>query len=523
MRKVTSSDTTPELLLRQALWAKKYRYRVNNTGLPGKPDLLFPKARVAVFVDGDFWHGGQWRKRKLAALEEQFTGNRNKEYWLKKIRRNMDRDCMATADLTARGWTVLRFWEWDIKRRLEECVRIIGAALEEDWARSGRHPLSLIPRRTVAEFFAGFGFIRMGLEKEGWTVAFTHEPDLKKRRIYEGRFGKSARSSAKSLSQISGEAVPEVTLAIASLPSNHFLLTKAGKGFGEKQFTAFWEMIRIIGEMGERKPPFVLLECKAVNLYSRAGDDLNDLKEALGLLNNLGYEVDVFILDVANFTPMNRKSLFTFGRLEGIGEGEINEPARDWESMVRPGPLADFIIKNPEIHWRIRELPACPARKIGLENILEEVPSDSKLWWSAERAGYLFSQMSPLDQAEALRMMNQDRYRYAMIQRQIQFGESRVKFRTDGMVELIPAFETGDQLLFKAGKGKYTVRRLTPREWARLIGVADDWIVGRENQALSGFEDTVYAPLIQWIARYYLNPLACELIRGRPVRPVIGG
>src|SRR6185503_3380728 len=73
MRKVHGKDTTPELALRRALWGRGLRYRVNATDLPGKPDIIIFSARLAIFVDGDFWHGNQFRKRKLTAIEEQFT------------------------------------------------------------------------------------------------------------------------------------------------------------------------------------------------------------------------------------------------------------------------------------------------------------------------------------------------------------------------------------------------------------------------------------------------------------------
>jgi DNA (cytosine-5)-methyltransferase 1 len=519
MRRVTSADTTPELLLRQALRAKKFRYQVNNTQLPGKPDLVFAKSRVAVFVDGDFWHGGQWRKRKLAALEEQFTGNKNKEYWLKKIRRNMERDCVATADLIAQGWTVLRFWERDIEKRLEECVRIIASALEDDCERSGYKPLSVIPRRTVAGFFAGIGLMSIGLQKEGWTMAFTHEPDPVKRRIYEGSFGKWKRFFEGDLPRISGELIPEVTLATAFFTVNDFLLTGAGEGLRGRTST-FWEFIRIIREMGERKPPIVLLESKLEVLSLQSG---NGLKEALGAFNYLGYQVDAFILEAASFVPLRRKSLFVLGILDSLGEEGIQNPLRDWESEVRPKPLVEFITQHLEIRWRIRDLPACPKRAIELKDVVEEFPEDSELWWSVERAGYLFSQMNPQDQAEALRMMNQEKYMYGMIQRQLQFEESRVELRTNGVAGDATVSPGSEQMLFKAGKGKYFVRQLAPREWARLMGVADYQISVPPNQAIDGFENTVCAPMIQWIARYYLNPLVCELLRGKPIRPAFKG
>lgn len=114
------TDTACEQALRSSLWEAGLRYRKHAADLPGRPDILFPKARIAVFCDGDFWHGRDWeaRRRKLAA-------GSNAEYWLAKIRRNMERDRENTARLESLGWTVLRFWETDIRTGLPEIVRKI--------------------------------------------------------------------------------------------------------------------------------------------------------------------------------------------------------------------------------------------------------------------------------------------------------------------------------------------------------------------------------------------------------------
>jgi DNA mismatch endonuclease (patch repair protein) len=91
------------------VWGLGLRYRKNVQSLPGKPDLVFPTARVAVFCDGDFWHGRQWRK-----LRRQLARGTNARYWLAKIRANMRRDAATTAELRRIGWKVIRVWEREI-------------------------------------------------------------------------------------------------------------------------------------------------------------------------------------------------------------------------------------------------------------------------------------------------------------------------------------------------------------------------------------------------------------------------
>jgi len=105
-----SRDTSAELKLRKALWSLGARYRVSPKNILGKPDIVFSKARVAVFCDGEFWHGRAWGSR-----QKRLARGANAEYWLTKIAYNIERDQSVTAQLTQLGWRVLRFWESDIK------------------------------------------------------------------------------------------------------------------------------------------------------------------------------------------------------------------------------------------------------------------------------------------------------------------------------------------------------------------------------------------------------------------------
>ena len=105
MSRVHRRDTGPELLLRRTLWSHGVRgWRVDYPGLPGRPDLAFRRARVAVFVDGAFWHGHPSR----------FTPGKSGKYWDDKISRNRERDRTVSAELEARGWRVVRLWDFDV-------------------------------------------------------------------------------------------------------------------------------------------------------------------------------------------------------------------------------------------------------------------------------------------------------------------------------------------------------------------------------------------------------------------------
>ncbi len=119
MSQVKGKDTKPEILVRSALFRQGLRYRKHLKGLPGRPDIVFTRARIAVFVDGDFWHGygyDEW-KEKLSP------------FWLKKIGDNIQRDRRNFARLQEMGWRVLRIWEHDIKECLDDVVEDIAMAV----------------------------------------------------------------------------------------------------------------------------------------------------------------------------------------------------------------------------------------------------------------------------------------------------------------------------------------------------------------------------------------------------------
>lgn len=122
MQAIRSKDTSIELRLRKALWERGIRYRKNYKKLIGKPDIAITKYRIAVFCDSDYWHGYDWENRNQRIKS-------NREYWIPKIERNMARDQEVNEALERDGWTVLRFWDWQIKKQLDICVDEILAAV----------------------------------------------------------------------------------------------------------------------------------------------------------------------------------------------------------------------------------------------------------------------------------------------------------------------------------------------------------------------------------------------------------
>jgi len=119
MSHIRAKDTKPEVLLRKALWKRGIRYRKNYADLPGKPDIVLTRYKIAVFVDGDFWHA----RGHQDSPGEQVASN--KEYWQKKLRNNVERDKAVNDVLTEDGWLVLRFWSSDVMKHLDDCINQI--------------------------------------------------------------------------------------------------------------------------------------------------------------------------------------------------------------------------------------------------------------------------------------------------------------------------------------------------------------------------------------------------------------
>lgn len=121
MSRVKGKDTGLEKKVRSELHRRGLRFRKHVKDLPGRPDVVFPGAKVAVFIDGDFWHGyrfPEW-EQKLSA------------FWREKIKKNMERDARNFRDLRGMGWHVIRLWQHEIEEDLEACIAKIITAVEE--------------------------------------------------------------------------------------------------------------------------------------------------------------------------------------------------------------------------------------------------------------------------------------------------------------------------------------------------------------------------------------------------------
>ncbi len=122
MSHIRSKDTGIEVRLRKALWKKGYRYRKNYKRLPGTPDIVLTKYRIAIFCDSEFWHGRDWD-----VLKPRLLKGKNPDYWIKKIGRNKERE--IDKKLLFMDWTVIRFWGEEILKNTDQCIQVVEEAI----------------------------------------------------------------------------------------------------------------------------------------------------------------------------------------------------------------------------------------------------------------------------------------------------------------------------------------------------------------------------------------------------------
>lgn len=127
MANVKLKHGADEIAVAKALWHDGYRYWLNYKKLPGSPDIAIQKYHIAVFIDGEFWHGFDWENRKPRL-------KRNREYWIEKIEENMARDIRVDKELIELGWMPMHFWSKDVKHNLKGCVHAIEKRILDTYA-----------------------------------------------------------------------------------------------------------------------------------------------------------------------------------------------------------------------------------------------------------------------------------------------------------------------------------------------------------------------------------------------------
>lgn len=362
MRANRSVDTTPERLVRSGLHRLGLRfrtdYRVRTATRTIRVDVAFPRERLAVFIDGCFWH---------CCPEHGTTPRSNQNYWVPKLERNVERDARTTEDLGAGGWTVLRIWE---HVRPAQAVALVVGALERARSRPPATRRGRVDRaRTAIDLFAGAGGSTEGLKLAGYWVRGAVELDESAARSYRANhedvrlFENDIRDvSPRFLRESLGLAPGELDLLNACPPCQGF--STLGSGSVDDPRNDLVSLVRAFLE--ELRPKAFVLE----NVPGLRSDER--LKELLDLARAAGYAVRSYVVNATEFgVPQGRRRLIVIG-VRGIPEERLPAAVTDLlpESFVRtPPPVVDVLAKagpidgtKDPVHRARQSTPAVLAR-----------------------------------------------------------------------------------------------------------------------------------------------------------------
>ena len=551
-----SKGTKPELLLAKLLWNAGVRYRKNDPTLFGKPDFVIKRYRIAIFCDGDFWHGRDWSVRKN-------DHKSNCEFWHTKIERNIQRDKEVNSDLQKKGWKIFRFWETDIVKEPDKCLNRIlnymnkvskstevislkkmcggkkiamqiygphslnedgtvipfeeqisiishylhnqgsqyaspyeekaidliedvynihNQAIVENSVSESYTQYSLFedffsvpflpvdnPKFTFIDLFAGIGGFRMAMQNLGGKCVFSSEWDKQAQKTYlenygELPFGDITKESTKSF-------IPKnFDILCAGFPCQAFSLAGKRLGFNETRGTLFFDVAEILRRFQPKA--FFLENVKGLVIHDKG----RTFKTILNTLDEVGYVVpDPQILNAMYYgVPQHRERIYIVGFRKDLG---IKKD--------------DFIY--PERHKEIpcwldvREKEPVPAKYYLSETYVETLRRHRA---RHEAAGHGFGYKIIDDNAVANAIVCGGMGRECNLV---------LDFR---QTDLTPTTNIKGEI------NKEGIRKMTPREWARLQGYPDNFkIVVADASAYKQFGNSVAVPAIQATAEQLLKTL----------------
>lgn len=385
-------------------------------------------------------------------------------------------------------------------------------------------PTRSAARPKAAEFFAGIGLVRLGLERAGFAVPWSNDIESDKQQMYVNHFRDPAsahRYALGDVADVTGDDLPaDLTLAWASFPCTDLSLAGWRRGLAGRESSTFWHFTRLMDELGDARPSVVALENVTGLATSHGGADL---VAAIAELNRLGYSADVLTLDARRFVPQSRPRLFVVGARE---PGLLPPVGVATDTALRPDWLAK-VFADPSLRTHRAALPAPPPlRTTGLTGLAEEIPSTDERWWDAARTEAFVASLSPIQAARLTELRAGSRVVCRTAYRRTRKGAATWEIRADDVAGCLRTARGGSskQAVVRAGRGEVRVRWMTSVEYARLMGAGEYRLDGlRPNQALFGFGDAVCVPAVAWLAEHYLMPLVHGHAGQVAERPAWGG
>lgn len=395
----------------------------------------------------------------------------------------------------------------------EECSRIRRVTLAPEAATlpspAASSEQSAMPTLAVAEFFAGIGLARLGLEKAGLRVTWANDMSSDKRDMYTAHFGDEhdhyVLSDIKRLAEAGGApGLPrDLGLAWASFPCTDLSLAGGRKGLAGKHSGTFYDFMKILTDLGRHQPPVVALENVNGFATSHGG---KDLQTAVQALNDLGYSVDVLTLDARSWVPQSRPRLFVVGAKTTPKE----EDPENRNAFLRPAWL-NHLFENKELITHRAALPSPPPhRSEGWTELIKKNPAVAEeLWWDDLRQKKFESELSPVQRKRIEMLQENGTVVYRTAYRRTRNGVPAWEIRADDVAGCLRTTGGGSskQAVVRISPDGLRVRWMTPREYACLMGADEYTLPQRTNQALMGFGDAVCVNAVAWLGKHYLKPL----------------
>ena len=344
------------------------------------------------------------------------------------------------------------------------------------------------------------GLVRAALEQSGFRVVFANDISPVKQALYVANYGDDDFCLG-DIRDLSGDDVPEVGLATASFPCTDLSLAGARAGLAGAESGLLWQFMRVLEEMGDRRPRGVLLENVLGFATSRGG---RDLEAAIDGLNRLGYSCDLIVGDAKWFVPQSRPRLFVVGLADPPG---IEDDRR--LTPFRPGWVWRYRSEHPRSRMHFYPLAAPANESQRLAAVVERLEVSDGRWWPAGKVQDFKGSLSPVQLKRVNKLIGGGELAWRTAYRRTRRGIAVWEVRRDEIAGCLRTARGGSsrQAVVEAGFGQLRVRWLTPREYARLQG-ADDVVLDTvtTNQALFGLGDAICVPVVGWIANNYLLP-----------------
>ncbi|MDV3786763.1 DNA (cytosine-5-)-methyltransferase [Elizabethkingia anophelis] len=542
-----SKGTKPEILFSKALFARGHRYRKNDKTIFGKPDLSFKKLKLAIFIDGEFWHGKNWDERK-------HDHKTNQEFWHKKIEQNIKRDQEVNNFLIENNWHILRFWAKSVEKELMSCIlqtetvindlkmdlkekisireieekkykiRLIEPennknavlthylhnskngiskfyksdaiaytkelletkypeekitlktaekALQEGIFNVNEFPFHPIisPKFKFIDLFAGIGGFRLALQNLGGKCIFTSEWDKEAKKTYSANYGEVPFGDI-TLEETKQYIPDGFDILCAGFPCQAFSIAGKRGGFEDTRGTLFFDVAEII----KRKQPKAVFLENVKGLRNHNGG--RTLATILNVLrNDLGYFVpEPQIVNAKDFgVPQNRERIFIVGFHKDTGITEFEYPKKS---------------KKKVSFLQVKEKETVPTKYYLSTQYLETL-YNHKARHESKGNGFGFEIISDDGIANAIVVGG--------------MGRERNLVYDDRITDFTPTTH------IKGEVNREGIRKMTPREWARLQGFPDNFIIPvADASAYKQFGNSVAVPAIQATAKEIIKYLTTK-------------